>query len=75
MEIFYKKDGPHRGPKGVTYGYVSAEKCPGGYFATLPEALDPKPKKEEGFEFEGKTYKTLAAKKAAMTRAEKIELD
>jgi len=39
MEIFYKCPGPHRGPNGKTFGYVSAEKCPDGYFETLPEAV------------------------------------
>ena len=39
MEIFYKCPGPHRGPNGKTFGYVSAEECPDGYFETLPEAV------------------------------------
>ena len=38
-EMFYKCPGPHRGPNGKTFGYVSAEECPDGYFETLPEAV------------------------------------
>lgn len=44
-EMFYKCPGPHRGPNGKTFGYVSAEKCPEGHFETLPEAVEGKAKK------------------------------
>ena len=43
--MYYKCPGTHRGPNGKTFDYKSAESCPEGYFKTLPEALEGKPKK------------------------------
>ena len=43
-EMFYKCPGPHRGPDGKTFGYVSAEECPDDHFKTLAEAVDGKKK-------------------------------